>query len=396
MKEIYTISDYIYWRGDLKLEKEPFNEVDALILGMVCYLDFSGVIPGLDSKRIVTLREAVTRFDGTPYKDRKLGVIIPDDIHGMVQDLSLTPRFYDAKVFAYENIVDEQQEMQFCALSFRLSDGSIFVSFRGTDDTIVGWKENFNMCYMSHVPAQEQAARYLNRVAREHDGPIRIGGHSKGGNLAIWSAVNCDEDVKNRIVRVYSNDGPGFTPEMVRSEAYQAMRKKCMTYVPQSSVVGMMMEHDENYQLIYSNRNGLWQHDPYSWAVDRDHFLYVDERSSFGEHYDTVLRELMDSMTPAERKSLTEDMFQVLEATGAKTLTELTSTRGTIKKGIKALMDYDRPRRRRIAQMLRLMLTAQVESAVPENDLLSAFQDKLEKIERNSPVDFSDWRDWFD
>ena len=383
MKDIYTVFDYVNWRGDLSFGQDPFNEVDSVILSMVCFLDFSGIVPAPHERGSITLAEAMSHMPQEFEGDRRLGAILPDDILYMSHAAARAPRYRDAKLFAFENIIDEEKEMQFCALSFRLSDGSLFVAFRGTDDTIVGWKEDFNMTFLSHIPAQERAAAYLNEVAGRHSGPIRTGGHSKGGNLAIWAAVHCNPAVRSRILFAYSNDGPGFTREMLESYEYKTMRDRCMNYVPQSSLVGMLMEHDENYQIIYSNKNGLMQHDPNSWAVCRNQYVYLEERSAFGEHSDAAMRLWLESMSAQERHDLVDDLFEVLESTGAKTLTELTQSKGIVTSAVKTLADYDKPRRKRLATLFARFVAAQVETAAPETELMNKLE-KLEKLEKPS------------
>lgn len=383
MKDIYTVFDYVNWRGDLRFDQEPFNEVDSVILSMICFLDFQGIVPAPGEQGSITLAEAMRRMPRKFEGERRLGAILPDDILYMGHAAAEAPRYQDAKLFAFENIIDEEKEMQFCALSFRLSDDSLFVAFRGTDDTIVGWKEDFNMTFMSYVPAQERAAAYLNEVAARHDGPIRTGGHSKGGNLAIWAAVHCAPAVRSRIVFAYSNDGPGFTREMLESYEYITMRDRCMNYVPQSSLVGMLMEHDENYQIIYSNKSGLMQHDPYSWAVCRNQYVYLEERSAFGEHSDAAIRLWLNSMTAEERRDLVGDLFEVLESTGAKTLTELTQSKGIVTSVMKTLAEYEKPRRKRLTRLFARFVAAQVETAAPETELKNRLG-KLGKLEKPS------------
>lgn len=378
MKEINTVFDYIKWRGDLRFGQEPFNEVDSVILSMICFLDYAGVVPGPEEHGSITLAEAMTHFERSFSGDRRLGAILPDDILSLAHAAAEAPRYMDAKLFAYENTIDEEREMQFAAMTYRLSDDSLFVAYRGTDDTLIGWKEDFNMSFMSHVPAQERAAAYLNYVAGVHTGKIRTGGHSKGGNLAIWAAVHANGAVRPRILRAYSNDGPGFTREMLKSQAYLSMKDRCMTYVPQSSLVGMFMEHDENYEIIYSAKSGLMQHDPFSWAVNRNRYVYLDNRSAFGEHSGASLRLWLDSMTAEDKQNLIEDLFEVLESTGAKTLTELSQAKGVMKSAMKTLAEYEKPRRKRLTRLLTRFLAAQVETAAPETELM----DKLEKLEK--------------
>ena len=367
MKRVRTVHDYMQWRGDLTLEQDPFNEVDSVILGMVSFLDFSGIVPAPGEAGTVAFRHAVDEFDAIPGKDRHFGVIIPDETLDLAREAAHCPRYADARLFAFENQVDESREMQFAAVTFLLSDGTLFAAFRGTDDTIVGWKEDFNMSFMSHVPAQDRAAAYLNTVARQYPGGIRTGGHSKGGNLAIWSVVHADEDVRNRVIRAYSNDGPGFSREMLESDAYRTMRDRCITFVPQSSLVGMLMEHDENYRIIRSAQTGLMQHDPFSWDLERNHYVYLPERSLFGEHSDSAMRLWTESMTAEEKQILVRDLFEVLESTGARTLTELDENRvKNLTTMYKTVAGYDKSRRKRMNQLLGRLLAAQVEAVLPE------------------------------
>ena len=364
MKKINTINDYLRWRGDLTLAHAPFNEVDSVILSMCAFLDLAGIVPAPGELGTVTFHDAMARFNKTPEKSKRFGAIIPDDTLELARQTADCPRFADAELFAYENTIDEQREMQFAALSFRLSDGSLFAAFRGTDDTIVGWKEDFNMTFMSHVPAQDRAAAYLNQVARQFPGGIRTGGHSKGGNLAIWSVVHAEPTVRQRVIRAYSNDGPGFSREMLESSEYRELRDRCITFVPQSSLVGMLLTHDENYKIIRSAQTGLLQHDPFSWDVERDHYVYLTERSAFGEHSDAAMRLWFDSMTAGERQTLITDLFEVLESTGAKTLTELGD--GGLKYLAvmrKTVAGYDKARRKNMNRLLGRFIAAQFEAA---------------------------------
>lgn len=386
MRNIHTVFDYVDWRGDLSFAQDPFNEVDSVILSMICFLDFEGIVPAPGESGTITLADAMAQMPCEFEGERRLGAILPDDILYMSHVAAEAPRYRDSELFAFENTIDEDKEMQFGALTFRLSDGSLFVAYRGTDDTIVGWKEDFNMTFMSHVPAQERAAAYLNDVGLRHEGAIRTGGHSKGGNLAIWAAVHCNGAVRSRILRAYSNDGPGFTAEMLAGEPYQSMRDRCINYVPQSSLVGMLLEHDENYQIIYSDKSGLMQHDPYSWAVQRNRYLYLDSRSPFGEQSDAAIRLWLDSMTAEEKQDLVHDLFEVLESTGAKTLTELSRNKGVMKSVVKTLADMEKPRRKRINRLLARFLAAGVETAAPETEMMDKVE-KLDKLTKNGKLD---------
>jgi hypothetical protein len=213
--------------------------------------------------------------------------------------------------------------MQFSALTIYLPKEQMFVAFRGTDDTIVGWHEDFNMSHLEEVPAQRKATEYLNGLDITPDTGLYVGGHSKGGNLAVWGAVHATQHIQDRIVGVYSNDGPGFSEGTVQSEAYRNLSKRISILLPNDSLVGLLLEHDARYAIVKSNRKGLFQHDGLSWEVLGGHFIRVDALSSKGIHNDTVIRERIQAMTGEERRFLIEIIFFLLESTGAKTLSEL-------------------------------------------------------------------------
>lgn len=213
--------------------------------------------------------------------------------------------------------------MQFSALTVRLPGEQLFVAFRGTDDTIVGWREDFNMCHMDEVPSQRMAAEYLNRLDMTPDTALYVGGHSKGGNLAVWGAVHAEEGVRRHMAAVYSHDGPGFSEGTVQSDAYRTLSDRIHILLPDDSLVGLLLEHDEEYAIVKSNRKGLFQHDGLSWEVLGGRFRRADTLSPRGIHTDTVIRDHIQGMTKEERRDLIEIIFNLLESTGAKTLTEL-------------------------------------------------------------------------
>ena len=325
-----NVFDYLEWRGDLTFEETPVNEVDNLIFCLLSYVDLDGIVPdGIvpedPKKGRVTLRRAAADYFFThdDRSDRPLGLIVPADILTLFRRMAHFRRFRDLELTGYVNAVSEEREMQFSALTIRLPREQIFVAFRGTDDTIVGWREDFNLSHMEEVPSQRMAADYLNRLDMPPDTALYVGGHSKGGNLAVWGAVHADDEVRRNIVQVYSNDGPGFSEGTVTSEAYKALSDRIRVFLPEDSLVGLLLEHDECYTVVKSNRRGVYQHDGLSWEVLGASFLRADRLSQRGIQHDTVVRDRINAMTRAERKAFTRLMFSILEATGAKTLTEL-------------------------------------------------------------------------
>lgn len=319
------INDYLDWRGDIPATSDNVNEVDNLIFCLLSYVDFDGILPADPRADGITLREAAKEYFFTHSEDtpHPLGLIVPGGIIALFRRLSETPRYRDLWLTGYSNEVCREREMQFAVLSVVFPDHGRFVAFRGTDDTIVGWKEDFKLSYMDEVPAQRKATDYLNRVPIVLGAKLYVGGHSKGGNLAVWGAVHAEREVQDAITRVYSNDGPGFTEAMLRSPAYQRMSDRLTFLLPQSSLIGLLLANDNTYQIVKSRSPGLLQHNGLTWDVMGPAFVRQEKLSGRGVRADTVVRERIDRMSGEEKRALVEAMFEVLESTGAETLTEL-------------------------------------------------------------------------
>lgn len=324
-----NIMDYLEWRGDLTFDESPVNEVDNLIFCLLSYVDFGRIVPGDAHKGKITLRQAAMEYFFThrEQKERALGFIIPDDILIMFRRMACTRRYCSVELSGYINEISEDRGMQFSAISVYLPNEQIFVAFRGTDDTIVGWREDFNLSHLEEVPSQRKATEYLNALDMTADARLYVGGHSKGGNLAVWGAIHAEDSIRRHIIRVYSNDGPGFTEGTVQSEAYRSITERIQIFLPDDSLVGLLLEHDEDYTVVKSNRKGLFQHDGLSWEVLGGQFLRAEALSPKGLHNDTVVRERIQAMTREERKKLIDIVFQLLESTGVKTLSELYANR---------------------------------------------------------------------
>ena len=209
-------------------------------------------------------------------------------------------------------------------MTFDLGDAK-YIVFRGTDDTLVGWKESFNMSFMYPIPAQKEALEYVKRVCEGYDGDIYIGGHSKGGNLAVFSAVEAPESIKRHIKAVYNNDGPGFTREFIESQKYLEIKDRLQTFVPESSVVGMLLEHEESYVVVKSTQSGIFQHNGLSWEVMGGEFIHLDTVAKESKRIDVDLKRWLSTMSNEERKTVLDTIYEILISTDAKTLSDLTS-----------------------------------------------------------------------
>lgn len=318
-----NILDYLDWRGDLSLSASPFNEVDNFILTQVVSLDFTGLIS--EDGPSLPIHEVMARYDALcAEKGCYLGLLAPKETVPLARRLSDTPRFQNMSLSHYVNHVDTEKTEQFSAVTFHLPDGSLYLSYRGTDDTIAGWKEDFLMAVEESVPAQRRALVYLERVAGAVTGPIRLGGHSKGGNLAVYAAMHASEAVKARIVNVFNNDGPGFPARVLKTAEYDSVRQRIVTILPQYSLVGTMLTQEENATIVRSNDAGPLAHDGFRWEVLGTQFVRCEELSRSSRAFDEALNEMLDSLDVEQRREFVEDLFDALSATGAVTLTDLT------------------------------------------------------------------------
>ncbi|MCI2047071.1 MAG: DUF2974 domain-containing protein [Faecalibacterium sp.] len=305
-----NILDYLGWRGDLSFSQSPFHAVDSLLLCCLSYIHFDEIVPA-PGRGEIALPEAASRFLSKEAGRRT--VRAPDD-ELVLQKAALSRRFRTVRLAAYVSDFDSARQKQFCAVTFLLPDDTACLVYRGTDDTLVGWKEDFNMSFLSVVPAQQDALTYFTTVAHAYPARLlRTAGHSKGGNLAIFAAARCGL-LQGRILGIYNNDGPGFQREMLQSAGYHAIQNRIHTFVPQSSLIGMLLEHTERYQVVHSNQKGILQHDPYSWEVFGNDFVTEPAITPSQQQCNRAIRDWIASVPPAQREAFVEELFRLLSA----------------------------------------------------------------------------------
>lgn len=316
-----TCLTYLRRRGKLPFRAASFGPVDNLILSLCAYDPFEWVLPGVESGVWLTFPRAVDKLTQKPGWD-DVGVLMSPHTPELVVETARSPRFRSLALGCMETVSD--QDTQFAALTYRLPDGTLFLAFRGTDDTLAGWKECFAMSYSPTVPSQRLALDYLVRVAAKYPGKLRLGGHSKGGNLAVWAAVHAPALIRRRILMVYSNDGPGFHRDLTHTPTYRALAPRIVTYVPQASLVGALLHQDPRARTVKSHGRGTaGQHDPFTWEVHSGSFRFLPRRSRQAQREADGFQGWVDSMAPAEREEFTEVLFSLLSAAQAKTLSEL-------------------------------------------------------------------------
>ena len=311
-----NILDYILWRGDLSFKQSCFNEVDAVILCQISYLNYDGLLTD-DLKAGVTLNNLWNAFKHTSdFKKRcDLGALINSDTYKVLEAAANSKRFSDVKACAYVNKIDRSIDEQFSAVTYFLSgtNKNPYVVFKGTDDTLTGWKEDFNMSFSTSVTAQKDAVSYIDRISKSTHGKINILGHSKGGNLAVYAACYMKKYFKQKIMRIYNFDGPGFPKDMIDSREFNRIKEKIATWYPQKDLVGMFFEHAEKYTVVKSSASGAWQHDAMSWFVEGGHFVTEAQLDKRSVYFNKIFNSWLKTVAPEKLKQVTDMLFEFLE-----------------------------------------------------------------------------------
>lgn len=316
-----TISDYLDWRGDLTFAVSPFNEVDNYVISKIGTADFQGIVPPDGG---VTVAEAAERLQAAGRTE--LNVLASKKIMPAILRLPSLPRYAQLTLWDYEAVFSADESEQFSALTVGLPDGSWYVSFRGTDDSLIGWKEDLMMGVEENVKAQLDAGNYLCRVAAQLPGPLIVGGHSKGGNLAVYAAATAPEEVQKRIVTVYNNDGPGFRASFLETEGYRRIRDRIVTLISQYSLVGTLLTQDRTV-IVKSITAGVPAHDGFNWAVKGTSFVRCEALSRGSELFDSAMQTTLNGTSMEEARKFVDGVFEVLGATGADSIKDLTENK---------------------------------------------------------------------
>ncbi len=320
-----NLLDYLAWRGDLPFSRDPFNSIDACLLSSLSYIDFTDIVPG-KGKGKITMREASKQF----FKLHSAEELSNDKSFinfcpSILRALAESNRFRGAMLSNFVDDTDISREIQFGALEIETSDGIAFISFRGTDDRIIGWKEDFNLSYMT-VPAETEAVLYLQEVMGGRIQEIRMGGHSKGGHLAIYAATQTLPEIAQRIKNIYSFDGPGFgfNKEILETPQFTFIEQKIEKFIPQTSIVGRLLTSSVRPMVIRSNEHGIMQHNPLSWEVEGKEFYELASTDKVSDTFEETLSSWLDEMSFLQRKVFVDDLFSVFEASGADTMSSMT------------------------------------------------------------------------
>ena len=312
--------DYLQWRNDVPLSVSPFNEVDNVIFSYLSYIDFrdlkedwKGFFDLKDLFRDFCEKHSLEEIETTGEFTERAPLLLKEMMEG--------ERFSDTKVGYYAEDFDKDKVKQFAALVFLLPDGRNYISFRGTDKTITGWKEDFLMSCQSETAGAKEAVEYFNKIAPVLEGELILGGHSKGGNFAMYAAAFCEAEHKERIMQVYNNDGPGFREEIIQSPEFQEILPKILTFAPQSSIIGQLLSNPAEQHVIHSTAKGILQHDAMTWEAEKDS-LVSSELDELSEYTKTTLGSWLESMDDETRESLCTTAFSLIESTKSETFIE--------------------------------------------------------------------------
>ena len=351
-----TVIDYV--KTEMRTFSEhPFHEVDSLVLAQFSYIHLGNLIapPAAGAvRKPLTLQQLYRAecfghyFEGQidAVKNRKL-----------LAACAASPRFRDIGIAYYEQEFDETKEKQFCAMTFFINADTAYLAFRGTDTTLVGWKEDFNMAFLTPVPSQEAALGYTLSVAKLFRGNLMLGGHSKGGNLAVYAAMMSPQRLQNRIISIYSHDGPGFRDNVFSSDGYLRISNRIHKTLPQSSLVGMLLEHQENYAIVESTAVGIIQHNPYSWIVRNGDFVRLTTLTSGADYLNRTLSDWLAGLENEQREQFVDALYSVIAATDLTSLTELRDNwQSELSALIENMKTMDEPTRRILHETLRSLM----------------------------------------
>ena len=362
-----TILTYLKEQGDKSFQELPFNEVDALILCQFSYLKFDGLVPSVDaSEPGIVLRELAGRPDKeTLFSDERYEKVNRELFEGMAESV----RFGGMKLNYYINLIEKSWETQFSAVTLFLENELPFLAFRGTDENLVSWKEDCNMAFLQPIPAQHCAKKYVSAVTRCFPGAFVMGGHSKGGNLAIFAGMNGTKTLQRRIKRIYNMDGPGFRPEVREKSAYDGIEDRIVKLLPRSSFVGMLFERDASYRVVESKNLGLFQHDPYSWIVKENHFVEAKEIRQGQMLMDSTVNDWIYSLSEEQIRMFIDVLFSVLEGSQAEDLIQMEEDKKKSMLGMfSAIKELDEETRKGMTEMLKGLFETAGRKALKEID----------------------------
>ena len=356
--------DYIKEFGHVSFEERAFSEIDALVLTELEYLPLEKVVPSDENgENFVTVKEIAEYmqehkqelFDENP-------MMITQERHEVSQVIADAPRFQSLKFFGVVSEWDKDTTKQFAAVTVEVEPSVRLVVFRGTDETLIGWKEDFLMTYSPLVAAQTDANEYLAKQASLFDGDLMVSGHSKGGNLAIYAAATQEEDVQLRIVDIFCFDSPGLYRSVLETKGYQNIVPLAMRYIPQDSLVGLMLESEVPYVIVKSNATGAMQHSAMTWEIEDGQFIKMEKLTKNSQLNDQTLKKWTESVSDEEFELFWNVFFELLFSVGIDTVNDLYGQfMHYVQEFLKAAGDMDEEKRELLTRIALLLVSTRFE-----------------------------------
>jgi len=309
-----NIQDHAISIGAQPFEMRPFDEIDSLILTQIVYMPMEGALGQGESTTIANLwrflRETYPGGFEDPFQQKR---------YMLTEACANQPRYQDLVIHSHCHQIDPGREMQFGVCAFNLPGNQTYIAFQGTDWSLVGWKEDLNMSFMT-VPSQLEAVAYTERIAAETGNILLIGGHSKGGNLAVYAGARVNGATRDQIQRIYCFDGPGVDEKTLNSQAYGLISERIQSYLPQSCVVGVLLNYHPIYTVVLSDSRGILQHDAMTWQVENGAFLTLPDLDFGGKLADEAINLWLKSMDTETRRTLVQTLHQILETSQGESL----------------------------------------------------------------------------
>ena len=385
------IFDYFNWRGDLSQTACPFSEVDIACFTQLVYLDFNGLL--LDENSSLTISQLYKKYESLNVIEKNVGLVISNKAKYMFREMARLPRYKNLVVSDFVCEKCHKKTKQFRAFSIKLNHKEKLVIFSGTDDSIVGWEENFSMTYVDSTSSAKRSVSYLKQVANSVD-KIIIAGHSKGGYLAMYSLLYSVKAISDKIQSVYAFDSPGFT-EILSFKKQEKCSYKIYEYAPQNSVFGRIFNHYGSMKVVQSSFKGMFQHDIFSWDIRANKFVLADSFSKISDAVDNKIKSILSNMSIDDKKRLAKITFEVLYSTGAKTLTDLSIKKIELikcylrmnnddKKFLKSILVWDFFRDKNVRSLFMMDMSDKDVQAVLRNSKKYAIIDVQTKKKNNT------------
>lgn len=316
---------YVQQYGAQTFEDKSLTDIDVLVLTEIAYLPFDEIVPkSFDVTEAISLNQLGKEFEKIKEKEHENNpFMITSERIELLEVVSKSQRYKDIKVFGFMNDIDDELTKQFAAVCYQWEEESRWIIFRGTDESLTGWKEDFMMTYSDLIPAQTDAIEYLRKQAELFSGSLNISGHSKGGNLSLYASAMQEETVQDRIKQIYCWDAPGVHRSILGTEGYQRVVSKAKRYIPQDSIVGMMLESQVPYHIIESQGSGISQHSALMWNIEEDHFVELTELTKNSQLTDQTFKQWTEVVSDEDLKLFFDTFFELIFEMGVETVNDV-------------------------------------------------------------------------